>query len=281
MSFMILGAGGQVGSSLCALLPDAVTYTRQELSLLDWVGLRDALTTHRPAVVYNAAAYNAVDRAESEPEAAMAVNGVGPGRLAALCSEVGAHLVHFSTNYVFDGESADSYLEDDQPNPINAYARSKLAGEELVLASQPRALVIRTAGVFAVGGSAVKGGSLPERMLARARSGEIVRLVDDQTVNPTYAPDLAAAAVKFQAAGRTGLLHVVNEGCTSYYEFVRDVFVRAGLDPGLVQPISSAAFSAPAARPPHACMDSKLVPLLRPWREALPDFLTLLPVHTI
>ena len=166
----------------------------------------------RPDVVFNATAYNRVDAAESEPERAFAVNALAPRALALAARELGALLVHVSTDYVFDGALARPYREDDPAHPLSVYGASKLAGEGHVLASGAEALVVRTSGVLGRGGSAQKGGSFIDRILAQARAGKPLRVVADQRFAPTSAGDLAGALVELVRLGARGLCHVTNAG---------------------------------------------------------------------
>jgi dTDP-4-dehydrorhamnose reductase len=215
---LVLGAGGQLGSELVRLLPDAVGFSHQELSVSDRAAMEAAILEYRPRVVFNCAAYNAVDRAESEPQLAYAVNAAGAENAALACSRHGVQLVHFSTNFVFDGGRDLPYIEKDEAQPLGVYGRSKLDGELAVLAVLPGALVIRTAAVFGDQGSAIKGGSFPQRIVERARRGERIRVVSDQRVNPTYARDLALAAIKLVSGELNGVVHAVADGCCSWDE---------------------------------------------------------------
>jgi dTDP-4-dehydrorhamnose reductase len=267
---LITGARGQLGSDLVELLPEAAGFGREELPVADAEALHAAFERVRPELVFNCAAYNAVDRAESEPEAAMAVNALGPELLARECAARGARLVHFSTNYVFDGALDRPYLESDPPRPLGAYARSKREGEERVLCALPEALVIRGSALFGVRGSAVKGGSFPERILARARAGERLRVVADQTVNPTYTADLARAALELATRGEIGgVVHLVPGDCCSWWELAVETLRLAGLDGVEVAQARTAGFAAPAPRPLNGCLASERVPPLRSWREGL------------
>ena len=264
----MLGAGGQLGSELVRLLPQAVGFTRAELSIADRVGIERACAEHRPGVVYNCAAYNAVDRAESEPELARQVNAAGAANAAAACERHGARFVHFSTNFVFDGSLARPYVESDRPEPLGLYGRSKLEGEQAVLEILPAALVIRTAAVFGDRGSAVKGGSFPQRIVERAIRHERIRVVSDQRVNPTYASDLAKAAIALAGGEMSGVVHVVAEGCCTWDDFARAALAECGVD-AEVESVSSAELAAVASRPFNGCLGSARVPALRPWRDGL------------
>ena len=268
---MVLGAGGQLGSELVRFLPESVGLLHDQGSVSNRSAIDAALLQHRPDIVFNCAAYNAVDRAETEPELAHAVNASGAENVALACSRVGARLIHFSTNFVFDGRLARPYIEKDEANPLGVYGGSKLAGERAVLAALPESLVIRTAAVFGDRGSAIKGGSFPERIVERARRGEGIRVVCDQRVNPTYARDLALAAITLAAGNLFGLIHVVADGCCGWDEFARATLEVCGVDASVVG-VASAEGAAPAARPLNGCLASERTVPLRPWRDGLKDW---------
>ncbi|MEA2656561.1 MAG: dTDP-4-dehydrorhamnose reductase [Chloroflexota bacterium] len=265
---MVLGAGGQLGSELMRRLDDAVGFTRDELSVSDEAGIEIACRRHRPDVVFNCAAFNAVDRAEREPDIAYEVNSKGPAAAGAACGRHGARLIHFSTNFVFDGSLDRPYVETDAPNPLSVYAKSKLDGERALLAVLPEALVIRTAAVFGDRGSAVKGGSFPGRILELARGGKELRVVSDQRVNPTYARDLAEAAIALAGTEMSGVVHVVAAGCCGWDEFARAVLADCGVV-AEVSSVTTADGSAPARRPANGCLESIRTGALRPWREGV------------
>jgi dTDP-4-dehydrorhamnose reductase len=268
---LVLGAGGQLGSELMRLLPRAVGLTRAELSVTDQEGLEGALGEHRPEVVFNCAAYNAVDRAEGEPAFARQVNAGGAANAAAACGRHGARFVHFSTNFVFDGLLARPYVETDRPQPLGAYGSSKLEGEHAVLEILPGALVIRTAAVFGDRGSAVKGGSFPQRIVEGAIRHERIRVVSDQRVNPTYANDLAEAAITLARGDMSGVVHVVAEGCCAWDEFARATLARCGID-SEVESVTSVELAAAASRPSNGCLGSRRVDALRPWQDGLAEW---------
>lgn len=225
------------------------------------------------SVVLNCAAYNGVDAAETDPTPAFAVNAVAAGAVAAACAASGARLVHFSTNYVFSGlpPSARPYVESDPASPLGAYARSKVEGERAVLEALPAALVVRSAGLFGHGGSSVKGGSFPDRILARAASGAELRVVSDQYLNPTFTDDLAEATLPLVGSA-SGVVHLVAAGCCSWRDFAEATVSLAGLSVP-VAGVTTAELGAAAPRPLNGCLASERVGPLRPWREALAAFL--------
>lgn len=266
MRALITGAAGQLGTDLRLLLPEADARDRHQLSITDRDAVMAAVRGHR--LVLNCAAYNAVDAAETDPAPAFAVNAEGAANLARACRRAGARLVHFSTNYVFDGSADRPYGESDSPGPLGAYARSKLEGERQVLAELPTALVVRSAGLFGAVGSAIKGGSFPERMVARAGAGQPLRVVSDQHLNPTYTADLAAGVLELAERGEEGVVHLVAAGCCSYRDLAVEALRLAGVD-AEVEPADTAAFGAAAPRPRNGCLISERVAPLRHWREGL------------
>jgi dTDP-4-dehydrorhamnose reductase len=228
--------------------------------------------------VVNTAAYNQVDRAEDDPAAAFALNADAVGMLADLCESLGATLVHFSTDYVFDGRRSTPYGEDDAPGPISRYGESKLAGERMALTRCRRALVFRVCGLFGVARSAGKGGTnFVETMLRLAREGRPIRVVRDQVLTPSYTLDLAPKVWRVMARGAHGLHHLTNAGEISWYDFAREIFRRCGLTPD-VTGVTAAEYGARARRPAYSVLrHDRLAALgeddLRPWHEALAAYL--------
>ncbi len=265
MKAVVLGAAGQLGAELVRSLGAETAVPHREVSITDAGAVAGLLRRRRPEVVFNCAAYNAVDRAESEPDVAIAVNAHGPGIVAEACRAHGARLVHYSTNFVFDGTLDRPYIESDSPSPQSAYARSKREGEERVLEAMPEALVLRTAAVF--GGAA----SFPARIVERARNGAPIRVVGDQQVNPTYAAELAAASLELAERGDAGIVHVVGGGCCGWDDFARAALEGAGLDVE-VESIPTEAYPAPARRPRNGCLDTVRFRPLRPWRQAVDEW---------
>ena len=261
----MFGAGGQLGTELVRLLGNESAVPHERLSITDAPAVDALMAAIRPEVVFNCAAYNAVDRAEGESDVAYQVNAEGPRNIAMACARHGARLVHFSTNYVFDGAQDGPYVEADEPAPLSVYGRSKLAGEREALQSGAEVLVIRTAAVFG------RGVNFPNRILDRAKSGETLRVVSDQKVNPTYARDLAGAALELAGEGVTGLVHAVAKGCVSWDEFARAALQEFGVSVP-VDSVAAKAFTSAAPRPLNGCLASTRFPPLRPWRDALREW---------
>jgi dTDP-4-dehydrorhamnose reductase len=268
---LVLGATGQLGSALVRLIGEGSSVSHDDVSITDQEALDALLSSRRPELVFNCAAYNAVDRAETESDLAFAVNSEGPANVAMACARHGVRLVHFSTNFVFDGGLDRPYVETDVPSPLSVYGSSKLEGEQRVLDLLPEALVIRTSAVFGDTGSAIKGGSFPERIVSRARLGQPLRVVSDQRVNPTYAGDLAPAAIELAQSRLEGVVHVVAAGCAGWDEFARAALSEVGLT-AEVEAILSAELATPAPRPLNGCLESSRVAPLRPWRDALHEW---------
>jgi dTDP-4-dehydrorhamnose reductase len=280
MNYAVIGAAGQLGRDLCPRLSgEVVTLSRVEADLTKPDLLRATLSALRPQIVVNCAAYNFVDKAEAEPDAAFAVNARGVRDLATICRDLGSTLVHFSTDYVFglDAGRRTPWLESDAPGPVSFYAVSKLAGEYLVRSLCPRHFVIRTCGLYGVWGSGGKGGNFVETMLRVAGASKPLRVVADQVCTPSYAVDVATATAALIQTDHYGLYHVTNSESCSWYEFAAAIFELAGVKADLT-PIASAEFAAAARRPDYSVLDNSKVGLagvrsLRPWREALAVYL--------
>jgi len=218
-----------------------------------------------------------VEGAERNAGDALAVNTAGPAHLARACRDAGALLVHVSTDYVFDGARQVPYREEDTPHPLGVYAVSKLAGELLVSASGAPHLVVRTSAVYGRGGSRVKGGSFVDRVLARARAGQRLRVVTDQVFSPTYAPDLAAGLIALVESGARGLFHLAGTGSCSWHDLATAAVDIAGLRVD-VEPLTTAELGAAVRRPPYSVLSCERyaslgLPRLRPWRAALEEHL--------
>ena len=277
---LITGGGGQLASDLEALLQgvaDMYAPSRAQLDIADEQAVEATFATFQPTLVVNCAAFHNVEVCEREEDRSFEVNARAVGRLARRCTEASAKLVHLSTNYVFDGTSSSAYDEESTPNPRSIYAISKLAGEHTALAYAPDALVVRTAGLYGLHGSASKGGNFVVRMIARAREQGSLKVVADQHLTPTFTADLAAAILDAVGAGLTGTLHLTNSGATSWHGFTEAIMELAGVD---VPVDATDTVRAPGAadRPLNGVLHSVhlqrvgLVPL-RPWREALADYL--------
>lgn len=281
MRVLLLGAGGQVGRGLFQRLHGACELhapSSQELNLEDHGRLTTELQRLRPQLIVNAAAYTAVDRAEQEPERAMAVNARAPEILAREARDLDAALIHYSTDYVFDGTKAVAYTEADRPRPLNVYGRSKLAGDEAIQAQDGAYLIFRTSWVYALFGSNFL---LTMRRLLRER--EVLKVVDDQVGAPTWADEIAAATVKILDQGADNSLEYVRQqrglynlscgGQTSWFGFAEAIRARLAHEEtclAQLMPIPSEQYQTPAARPRFSVLDNHL--LRRRFGVALADW---------
>jgi dTDP-4-dehydrorhamnose reductase len=251
---VVIGAGGQLGRQLVTAFDEVgevVGLDHASLDIADPSAV-SGLAVHRPTVVVNAAAWTDVDGCARNPERAMQVNGVAAGRVARAAAELGALCVQVSTNEVFDGQSDRPYVEDDRTNPINAYAVSKLAGEEAVAAANAEHLIVRTAWIFGPGGTNFVSRIIEVARRAQERT-EALRVVADELGNPTWAPDLARGIASAVQLGQRGVLHLAGEPATSRHDWAAQILV--GL-PGLdLQPISQAEYQRASAVPPRAVLD--------------------------
>jgi len=267
---LVSGSGGQLGLELAALLPwrgqEVVALSKEELDVADFGAVMLALEKHSPDVVVNAAAYTNVDGCETETDLAYSINALGPRNLAQLCEERGCDLLHVSTNYVFDGESERPYEPFDTPNPISAYGRTKLAGEEYVRQLTNSWYVVRSAGVYG------RGHNFVRTMLRLGMEREVLKIKDDEYISPTYAVDLAEGIAEVIEAGRYGLYHLTNAGSCSWYEFAKEIFELAGVEVEVV-PVPGSEYPLPAARPANGVLRALDGPELRHWRQALEDYL--------
>lgn len=279
--YVVIGATGQLGSDLVRTFDGAGTLiplTHQQIDILAAASAAATLAALRPTHVINTAAWNLVDRAEDEPRAAFAINGEAVGTLAAVCERIGATLVHFSTDYVFDGAKRAPYVEDDTPNPLSAYGESKLVGERLARERCARAIVVRVAALFGIARSSGKGGTnFVETMLRAAAAGRTLRVVTDQVTTPSYTVDVARSVWRLLAEASPGIYHVTGDGETTWYEFAREIFRREGLTPALTG-VSAAEFGARARRPPYSVLAHRALRALGhpeppPWTDGLAAYL--------
>jgi len=277
---LVTGGGGQLASDLEALLErdaEVVAPTRAQLDVTDDAAVESVFASLRPTTVFNCAAFHNVEVCEREEDQAFAVNVRAVKRLATRCAETDAQFVHLSTNYVFDGTAESAYDETDVPNPRSIYAISKLAGEYAALTYAPNALVVRTAGLYGMHGSVSKGGNFVTRMIARAREQGALKVVADQRLTPTFTADLADGLVAAAGAGVTGVLHMTNSGATSWHGFTEAIMELAGVQVD-VEPATTTIAPGGADRPLNGVIASSvaqsagLAPL-RPWRDALTDYL--------
>jgi dTDP-4-dehydrorhamnose reductase len=279
-SVLVTGGGGQLASDLDEQLDGRAEHTvltRGQLDITDRAAVERALEDSGAGVLVNCAAFHNVDLCETEPEQAFGVNALAVAGLARACADRGAKLVHFSTNYVFDGGRAEPYGEDDLPSPRSVYAASKLSGEQLALAYCPGALVVRAAGLYGLHGSASKGGNFITRILARGREQGSLQVVADQRLSPTFTADLAAAVLQALAARASGVVHLTASGSCSWHELAAEAARIAGLDVP-VEPVATEPRPGVADRPLNGVLarpraDALGLEPLRDWREGLADYM--------
>lgn len=270
---LVLGARGMLGAQFRALCPGSTGWDIEEVDVLDFPALSARIETLAPGAIVNCVAFNDVDGAEERREEAFALNAVFPGRLAGLAAARGIPLLHFSTNYVFDGERGE-YAEADPPAPLSVYGWSKLRGEEAVLGAGGRGWVVRTSVIFGPRApSRLSKRSFVDLMLDLALTRGVIQAVDDEINSLTYAADLAAAALRLMDdAPEPGIYHLCNSGSASWFDFAREIFRLTGRNVELV-PVPSSAFPRKAKRPARAVLLNTRRPVLRPWQEALSDLL--------
>ncbi|MGA2773480.1 MAG: dTDP-4-dehydrorhamnose reductase [Bryobacteraceae bacterium] len=256
---VVLGSAGQLGVELVRELRArdymAMGWDRDEVDITDAAAVEHAIARFDAEVVFNAAAYNQVDVAEEEPQAAFEVNALAVRNIALACRQMDARLVHFSTDYVFDGFARHPYAEDDPTHPLGAYAVSKLAGELYAQAYLDRVLIVRTSGLFGPGGLATARGNFVELMLRLAGSGQPIRVVEDHVASPTFAPLLAARTIDLADRGASGVFHIGGGAPISWFQFARTIFEVAGTKPMLLA-TSEREYRTRAKRPKYSALSN-------------------------
>jgi len=270
MRIAITGARGQLGISLQDVLTseDVIPLNRPEYEITD-SGVIPAIASLAPEVVIHAAALTNVDDCELNPDAAYLVNALGTRNVALACQGCGAAMVYISTDYVFDGQKGEPYLEFDEPNPINVYGRSKLAGERCVQALLHKFYIVRTAWLYSR-----TGDNFVKKVLRLADERDELSMVTNEVGSPTYAPDLAAAITQLIRHPLYGIYHLTNQGCCSRYEFAKKILEFAGKGDFPIHPIDQ--YPRPAKPPAYAPLRNfraaQLGIALRPWEEALKEY---------
>jgi dTDP-4-dehydrorhamnose reductase len=256
---VVFGSFGQLGVELCAELTrrgyEVRGLERKALDISDGEKVERALAEFDPWAVFNAAAYNQVDVAEREPLAAYEANALGVRNIALACRQNDARLVHFSTDYVFDGKLGRPYLETDSTHPLGAYAVSKLAGELYIQAYLQRPLIVRTSGVFGPGGLRTARGNFPELMLRLAREGKPIRVVEDHIASPTYAPMLASRSIDLLERDLEGIFHIGGGQPISWFEFAKLIFEKAGVAANLAA-TNEREYRTAANRPKYSALEN-------------------------
>ena len=273
MKILITGSSGMLGSDLVDILSRRhEVVTSGSLDIRDLEGVMELLRETRPDVVVHAAAFTDVDCAETEMDTAYQVNVLGTRNIAAAASDVGSSILYISTDYVFDGEKGDGYLEFDEPNPLNFYGKTKYLGEVSVRQLSERFYIVRTSWLFGRNGRNFVG-----TMIELAESGHEISVVDDQYGSPTYTRDLAAAIGNLLERPAYGVYHLTNSGQCSWYEFAIDIFNELGMEVCL-KPVKSHEFPRPARRPSFSVLRNYNWSMegfkpLRNYRDSLRDYL--------
>jgi dTDP-4-dehydrorhamnose reductase len=279
MKVALIGADGQLGSELLQILPkDAVApLYYPDFDVTRAHEAREILRGIKPDVVINTAAFHRVDDCEDQIEQAFLVNAFAVRGLASLCRDLDAVFVHFSTDYVFDGQKRAPYVEEDAPRPLNAYGASKLAGEYFVRAICEKYYLVRTCGLYGLAGCREKGQNFVEAMLSLQKSDRPLRVVNDQWVTPTATEELAARVVELLPSGKYGLYHLTNKGQCTWYEFARAIFAFLGKDVPLV-PVDTKTFGSKALRPSFSVLENRRAKNIgltdfSLWQDALKNYL--------
>lgn len=257
---MLLGKNGQVGWELertLAPLGEVIALDKEDIDLANPDQIIQGIRDIKPNIIVNAAAYTAVDKAEEEPELAMLINGIAPGIIAEEAKKIGAGLIHYSTDYVFDGTKRTPYTEEDEPNPINVYGKTKLVGENAIQAVELPHLIFRTSWVYGL-----RGHNFLLTILRLAQEKDELRVVDDQIGSPTWCRMIAEATALILAQGKEslydkgGLYHLTSRGETSWYGFAREILRIKGIETPLL-PIKSSEYKTLAERPKYSVLYNK------------------------
>jgi dTDP-4-dehydrorhamnose reductase len=274
MRVLVLGSGGMLGRAVvreaARLGHDVVALARQDLDITDAEHVARVVAAASPRAVVNCAAFTDVDGAETNEARALRVNGDGAGHVAHAAAEAGARVVHVSTDYVFDGTKREPWVESDPVAPLQAYGRTKLAGEEAVAAANPEHAIVRTAWLFGAGGA-----NFVDTMLRLGGEQDEVSVVTDQRGHPTWTGHLASALVEIaERDGDVGVFHATGPGDCSWYEFAVEIFRLAGLRTRVV-PTTSERFARPSARPAYSVLGSERDPavVLAAWEDGLRAYL--------
>ncbi|MFO7866839.1 MAG: dTDP-4-dehydrorhamnose reductase [Candidatus Aminicenantes bacterium] len=281
LKIVLIGADGQLGSDLKRVFGEKrlIPLYYPDFDLTRTGDAEKQIKSARPDVVINTAAFNKVDECENNMPAAFELNGYAVRNLAQWCLDSDSVLVHFSTDYVFDGRKSSPYTESDSPNPLNVYGVSKLCGEYFTLNAQKDNILIRTSGLYGWAGCWGKGYNFVDTMISLAKKSRKIKIVNDQWVTPTHTGDLAGRVKDVMAKGGQGLFHLTNEGECTWFRFAQEIFAQTGLNPE-VEAVSSAAYPSEARRPEYSVLENRRaaqmgIPPMRHWKDALKDYLNI------
>jgi dTDP-4-dehydrorhamnose reductase len=281
MKILLIGANGQLGTDLYADLQQAghsvTSATRETLDICNTEQTRSVVEANNPDLVINTAAFHNVELCETEAEQAFGVNAIAIRNLALVCGQNNCELMHFSTDFVFGGESDRPYKETDLPGPVNVYGASKVAGEHLLALTLDRHYIVRTCGLYGTAGSKSRYGNFVERISKRASAGEPVRVVSDQVLTPTSTRDLAAAVIALIETKKYGLYQITNEGECSWFEFACKALELRGIQADVL-PQSSHDSGAKVKRPKYSVLSKEKlysagVPKMPHWQDALSRYI--------
>lgn len=251
---LVIGANGALGTDLVANLPNAVGATHSDFDIIDMNGARAFINECGATKVINTAAFHRVPDCEDEYAKAFEVNVIGVRNLALVCAELGIHLCHISTDYVFDGVKGEPYKETDPASPLSIYAISKYAGEQALAAYGDDWSIVRSCGLYGEVPTRAKGGNFVNAMLRLGRERDEVTVVEDEIVVPTYTHDLALGIGALIEAGGRGIFHIANSGETNWYEFAKVIFETCAL-PARIKPTTAAQFQSKVQRPAYSILD--------------------------
>jgi len=289
---LVTGANGQLGSDLCKVLQhfEVIPLTHRDIEIGDMNSVKQMFNKYKPDTIINTAAYVQVDDCETEQDKAFLINALGARNVAVVAQELGAKLIHISTDYVFGGVGETlvvsrksgggkplPYTEFDTPIPISVYGKSKLAGENFIRHLCPKHFIVRSSGLFGVAGASGKGGNFVETMLRLAKERDELRVVNDQVFSPTYTKDLAGKIAQLIETEYYGIFHITNKGSCSWYEFAKEILKLAGLKAPII-PITSDQYPQKARRPHYSVLHNYHLRLLglddmRTWQEALKNYM--------
>jgi dTDP-4-dehydrorhamnose reductase len=279
LKILLIGANGQLGCDLIEALRahELVKTTHQSLDVVNFEQVQQTVRECQPQAIINTSAFHKVDVCETEIIPSFQVNAYGVRNLALAAREMDARLVHFSTDYVFEGNVPVPRTESDPANPISAYGVSKLAGEKFASYLWPKSVVIRTCGLYGHAGSSGKGGNFVEMMLKKAANGDSIKVVDDQRLTPTSTRELARKVAELLLADSFGLFHITSNGDCTWFDFAREIFTIAGIKAEL-SATTSEAFKSPARRPAYSVLDNARLRTmgmddLKDWQVALQEYL--------
>jgi len=287
MKLVVIGANGQLGMDLMKVFADVnpVPLTHGDIEVSDIDSVAGTMSSLKPTLVINTAAYHKVDDCEKNPDRAYQVNSLGPLNLARVADSQQFELLHISTDYVFDGKKQVPYVETDVPHPLNVYGVTKVAGEHLMAANASRYYVVRSSGLYGHNKCRAKGGrNFIDTMLALANEGKNIRVVEDEVLTPTYTYHLALQIRELVGTHAYGLYHATNNGYCSWYEFAREIFRLAGLHPDL-KPSSVKETLSPVKRPSYSVLENAALQSLKidrmpQWKESLAHYFQHKPTAT-